>query len=572
VSAAVAYDAAARAATLTPASLLSPSTTYTATAVGGAADPRLKDLAGNALIAPSSWSFTTVVADTTAPSVTAIAPAANAVDVPAGAAVVVTFNEPMDAASVNANSIQLRQTVSGTAVAATVTYAAATQSATLTPTSALAPATAYTLSVRGGSDAPQVRDAAGNVLASTFSSSFTTATAAGPACPCTIWPSSAVPAVSATSDAGSVNLGVKFRSDIAGYITGVRFYKGSGNGGTHVGSLWSSSGQLLAQATFTNETASGWQQVNFGAPVAIAANTTYVASYLAPVGRYAIDTQQFASVGVDAPPLRALSTAAGGGNGVYAYAAGSTFPTSTYNASNYWVDVVFATTATDTTAPSVSARTPAAGATGVAVASAVTVTFSEPIDPTTVSTGTFALRDAQGAAVPASVSYNAATAVATLVPSAALLPSSTYTATVRGGAVDPVIKDVAGNRLPADSTWSFTTAAVDTTPPTVTATSPANAATGISRTANITVTFSEAMNSATINTSTFELRTPAGAVVPAVVTYSATNRRATLNPNPTLTALTTYTVVVRGGAQEPRVKDAAGNALAVDRTWSFTTR
>jgi YVTN family beta-propeller protein len=572
VSGAVTYNAATRVATLTPATLLSPSTTYTATAVGGAADPRLKDLAGNALIAPSSWSFTTVVADTTAPSVTAIAPAANAVDVPAGAAVVVTFNEPMDAASVNANSIQLRQTVSGTAVAATVTYAAATQSATLTPTSALAPATAYTLSVRGGSDAPQVRDAAGNVLASTFSSSFTTATAAGPACPCTIWPSSAVPAVSATSDAGSVNLGVKFRSDIAGYITGVRFYKGSGNGGTHVGSLWSSSGQLLAQATFTNESASGWQQVNFGAPVAIVANTTYVASYLAPVGRYAIDTQQFASVGVDAPPLRALSTAAGGGNGVYAYAAGSTFPTSTYNASNYWVDVVFATTATDTTAPSVSARTPAAGATGVAAASAVTVTFSEPIDPTTVSTGTVALRDAQGAAVPASVSYNAATAVATLVPSAALLPSSTYTATLRGGAVDPVIKDVAGNRLAADNIWSFTTAAVDTTPPTVTATSPANAATGVSRTANITVTFSEAMNSATIDTSTFELRTPAGAVVPAGVTYSATNRRATLNPNPTLTALTTYTVIVRGGAQEPRVKDAAGNALAVDRTWSFTTR
>jgi Bacterial Ig-like domain len=140
------------------------------------------------------------------------------------------------------------------------------------------------------------------------------------------------------------------------------------------------------------------------------------------------------------------------------------------------------------------------------------------------------------------------------------------------GTADPVFKDVAGNRLAADSAWSFTTVAADTTPPTVTATTPVSAATGISRTANITVTFSEAMNSTSINTSTIELRAPGGAVVPAVVTYSATNRRATLNPTPTLSALTVYTVVVKGGAQDPRVKDAAGNALATERSWSFTTR
>jgi hypothetical protein len=109
-------------------------------------------------------------------------------------------------------------------------------------------------------------------------------------------------------------------------------------------------------------------------------------------------------------------------------------------------------------------------------------------------------------------------------------------------------------------------------PPTVTATSPVSAGTGISRTANITVTFSEAMDAATINAATIELRTPAGAVVASAVSYSATNRRATLNPNPTLAALTTYTVVVRGGAADPRVKDSAGNALAADRVFTFTTR
>src|SRR5204862_3240378 len=85
-------------------------------------------------------------------------------------------------------------------------------------------------------------------------------------CPCTLWSSAAVPAVPADGDPNSVELGVKFTSDAAGLITGIRFYKSTTNTGTHVGSLWSITGTLLAQATFTNETASGWQQVNFATP------------------------------------------------------------------------------------------------------------------------------------------------------------------------------------------------------------------------------------------------------------------------------------------------------------------
>jgi hypothetical protein len=80
------------------------------------------------------------------------------------------------------------------------------------------------------------------------------------------------------------------------------------------------------------------------------------------------------------------------------------------------------------------------------------------------------------------------------------------------------------------------------------------------------------MDAATINTASIELRGPGGVLIPAVVTWSATNRRATLNPNPTLAALTAYTVTVRGGSTDPRVKDLAGNALAANRVWSFTTR
>ena len=95
---------------------------------------------------------------------------------------------------------------------------------------------------------------------------FTTA-AASSACPCTIWPSSATPAVAADPDAGGVEIGVKFRTTQAGTITGVRFYKGTGNTGTHVGSLWSRTGTKLASVTFTGESPSGWQEATFATPV-----------------------------------------------------------------------------------------------------------------------------------------------------------------------------------------------------------------------------------------------------------------------------------------------------------------
>src|SRR5689334_7323252 len=103
--------------------------------------------------------------------------------------------------------------------------------------------------------------------------------AASAACPCTIWPGTATPGTAAFADNSAVNLGVEFRSDQAGFITGVRFYKGASNTGTHIGNLWSATGTLLGSATFTNESATGWQQASFGAPVQIAANTTYIASY-----------------------------------------------------------------------------------------------------------------------------------------------------------------------------------------------------------------------------------------------------------------------------------------------------
>jgi Domain of unknown function (DUF4082) len=105
--------------------------------------------------------------------------------------------------------------------------------------------------------------------------------------------------------------------------------------------LWSANGTLLAQATFSNETGSGWQQVKFTSPVAITANTVYVASYHTNVGYYSGDNGFFATAGVDNAPLHALRDGVSGGNGVYVYGGTPAFPNQTWNASNYWVDLIF---------------------------------------------------------------------------------------------------------------------------------------------------------------------------------------------------------------------------------------
>jgi hypothetical protein len=157
----------------------------------------------------------------------------------------------------------------------------------------------------------------------------------------TLWPSTTVPGMVDAGPDSPVELGVKFRSDVSGSIAGIRFYKASTNTGTHVAHLWTSSGTLLASATFTAETASGWQQVLFSSPVPIAANTVYVASYNTLTGHYSFNSNYFGTNGLDNPPLHALANGVSGGNGVYAYGAGSVFPTQSYNAANYWVDVAF---------------------------------------------------------------------------------------------------------------------------------------------------------------------------------------------------------------------------------------
>ncbi len=412
-----------------------------------------------AFFAAESGSYAaTYGVDSTAPVFVSQTPAPGSSGVDVGAAVIASFNEALMASSVNESTFFLRDAANAL-VSASVSYDSASRTATLRPAAALAGLTTYTATLRGGTTDPRIKDVAGNALAANVAWSFTTAAAPPPpSCPCSAWSASTTPTTPQHSDPNAVELGVKFTTSINGFITGVRFYKGTGNTGTHVGNLWSAGGALLARATFSAETASGWQQVNFASPVPVNANTVYVASYYAPNGNYAADLNFFATSGVSNGPVNLLSNGAAGGNGVYNYSSTTTFPSSTFNATNYWVDLVFSATGTtppDTTPPAVSSVSPADGATGVATTTAVSATFSEAMNAATIGASTFELRDAANALVASSVSYDAPTLTARLTPTAVLAAAQTYTATVRGGSTG--VKDAAGNALTANRTWSFTT-------------------------------------------------------------------------------------------------------------------
>ncbi|WP_244292776.1 S8 family serine peptidase [[Micrococcus luteus] ATCC 49442] len=209
-------------------------------------------------------------------------------------------------------------------------------------------------------------------------------------------------------------------------------------------------------------------------------------------------------------------------------------------------------------APTVTAKTPAAGATSVPQGSNVTATFSAPVQG--VGAGTFVLRNAAGNAIPATVSYNATTRTATLDPAASLAADGKFTATLTGGAT--AIRDAAGTPL-ATTGWTFTTGPA----PVITGYMPGSNAILVRRNNNITVTFNEAVVG--VGTSTFLVKNAGtGAVVPAAVVRNGTTNQWVLDPQQSLSAKTKYTVTVTGGAAA--IRDLAGNHLA-GNTWQFTT-
>ena len=285
-------------------------------------------------------------------------------------------------------------------------------------------------------------------------------------CPCTVFQPADVPTNPKENDGTSIELGFKFKTSADGYITSIRYYKGSGTTGTHSGHLWSRDGTLLATVTFTDESASGWQEAPLSNPVAVTVGTTYVVSIFSSSGDYAFSNPYFTQPVINGP-LTALANGDDGPNGVYKYTSSSAFPSDNYQTSNYWVDVVFNTNVgPDNAPPLISSSVPANGAVGVTTGSVIKINFNEAMDAATLTASTIKLLNQSSAEVPATISYNSGTHAAIITPSSALSYSGNYSVLVKGGLSDPRVKDGAGNALASNYTFAFSTAAPPPPPPT----------------------------------------------------------------------------------------------------------
>jgi hypothetical protein len=212
----------------------------------------------------------------------------------------------------------------------------------------------------------------------------------------------------------------------------------------------------------------------------------------------------------------------------------------------------------DTSPPTVISTVPVNNATNLPLNGNITGTFSEVMDPSTITTTTFTLEDGLAMAlITGTVTYSGVTA--TFDPASDLTANTVYTATITNG-----VRDVAGNAMVNNYVWTFTAgAAPDVTPPTVTSTVPFDGATGVSLNSNVAAIFSEAMDPTTMDTLTFTLQQGL-TFISGTVTYIGVT--ATFNPASDLTASTLYTATITNG-----VTDLAGNAMVSNYVWTFTT-
>jgi hypothetical protein len=209
-----------------------------------------------------------------------------------------------------------------------------------------------------------------------------------------------------------------------------------------------------------------------------------------------------------------------------------------------------------TIAPLVVSTVPANGATAIPINQVLSATFSESMNPSSITGQTFTLAGPGGTAVAGSVAYSATGSVATFTPTASLSYDTLYTATISTGVTDTI-----GNSPASSTVWSFTTAVQ----PTVIAVLPASGATAVPINQVLSATFSEAMNPATLTTATFTLQSAAGTVAGAV-TYNSVGSIASFTPSANLAYNTLYTATITVGAT-----DTAGDPLVSNYVWSFTT-
>lgn len=349
----------------------------------------------------------------------------------------VTINAPANNATIaNGTSVTATGTAADTAGQVAGVEASTDNGATWHPATGTTSWT-YTYIQHGSGAAPlKVRAIDDSANIGTASTRALTST-----CPCSVF-GMEVPATPAADDASNGELGLRFTPTQDGFVSGVRFYKGSGNTGTHTGSLWSASGQRLATVTFSGESASGWQQATFTTPVSVTSGQTYVVSYTAPNGHYAVSSYAFSSLGVAAEPL---SVAGGfGADPAGVYGNPGQFPGLSYQDANYYVDVLFTTV---NASPLIATNQwPAADSSSVPVNTIVSAVLSKPATATSLT-----LKDALGNTVAGSTAYNATTRTVTFTPSAVLSGFVKYTATVAG-------VDAQANQVTTGKTWSFTTA------------------------------------------------------------------------------------------------------------------
>jgi hypothetical protein len=318
-----------------------------------------------------------------------------------------------------------------------------------------------------------------------------------------------------------------------------------------VGRVWSETGTQLAQATYAHESASGWQRQALAEPLTLEPGRVYTLSV--GLNDYYVKTLDGLATPLQSGPLSSVATS----NGRYAEVAGQ-YPTSSWRSSNYFVDGVVRLPDAPARTPDVVSTTPLASATGVPTGSTVTATFAVPLDASTLNADTFTLEDAAGDPVAGSVAYDDATLTATFVPAAQLETGGSYTARLTTG-----IRSDDETPLAAPVAWSFAT--VPPEPPTVTGSSPAGGGTQVSPYSPVSVTFSEAMDEASL-AGAFDLSGPGGSHVPFGLSYDAPSRTATLAPTGPLAASSTYELTVGTAARSAR-----GVALAAPDSRTFTT-
>ena len=377
----------------------------------------------------STTTETPPVLVTQTPNQNAVVGSAFSLTLPAG-----TFNDP-DGGALTYSATGLN----GAELPSWLTFNAATQTFSGTPTSA----NVGTIGVQVSATDPA------NLSASeTFNIAVTTTPAS-----VSLFTASNTPTQTSLNDGKAIEVGVKFTSSAAGLITALKFYRSPGDTGQDLLDLWSSTGTLLARATFTNTTASGWQTVNLATPVSIVANTTYVASYHTN-GAY-VATNNFFNTALSSGTLTAPSSASvSGGNGIYSYGGTSTtgiFPTSTFGAANYYADVVFSSSTTTQTPPVLVTQTPNQNAfVGLAFSETLPAgTFNDPAGGAL----TYAAIGLNGAALPTWLTFNAANQTFSGTPTSA----NVGTLGVQVSATDPA-------NLSASETFNI---AVTTTPSSV---------------------------------------------------------------------------------------------------------